>query len=57
MSGLFYARASTYLNRPSYLDEVSYQFLLHIKYLIDRDTGLWMHGWNFTGNGNYGRTW
>lgn len=55
MSGLFYARASTYLNRPSYLDEVSYQFLLHIKYLIDRDTGLWMHGWNFTGNGNYGK--
>ncbi len=55
MSGLFYARASAYLNRPSYRDEVSYQFLLHIKYLIDRDTGLWMHGWNFTGNGNYGK--
>ncbi|MEH0876139.1 glycoside hydrolase family 88 protein [Pectobacterium cacticida] len=55
MSGLFYARAGIYLGKPAYLDEISYQFLLHIKYLIDRETGLWMHGWNFTGDGNYGK--
>ncbi|PWC21665.1 glycoside hydrolase 105 family protein [Brenneria roseae subsp. roseae] len=54
MSGLFYARAGAYLNRPDYREEVSYQFLLHIKYLIDRQTGLWMHGWSFNGPGNYG---
>ncbi|WP_114194087.1 glycoside hydrolase family 88/105 protein [Edaphovirga cremea] len=54
MSSLFYARAGSYLARPAYSEEVTYQFLLHIKYLIDRKTGLWMHGWNFNEASNYG---
>ena len=39
MSGLFHARASQLLNKPHYMDDVAYQFLLHIKYLVDRRSG------------------
>ncbi|MFV0264955.1 MAG: glycoside hydrolase family 105 protein [Kluyvera sp.] len=54
MSGLFHARASQLLNKPHYMDDVAYQFLLHIKYLVDRRSGLWMHGWSFIDRNNYG---
>lgn len=54
MSGLFHARAALLLNKPQYMDDVTYQFLLHIKYLIDRRSGLWMHGWSFFERNNYG---
>ncbi|GHJ89713.1 hypothetical protein NliqN6_6115 [Naganishia liquefaciens] len=39
------------LNRPEYVEEAKYQFLLHINYLMDTTTGLWFHGWQFDGNG------
>lgn len=41
------------LNRPEYLEEARYQFMIHIKYLMDKRTGLWYHGWTFEGNHNY----
>lgn len=36
------------LNRPAYIEEAKFQFLLHIQYLMDTTTGLWFHGWEFT---------
>ncbi|MGC3961822.1 MAG: glycoside hydrolase family 88 protein [Rhodocyclaceae bacterium] len=47
MSGLFQAKAGALLGRPSYCDDVLYQFLLHAHFLIDRESGLWRHGWHF----------
>ena len=41
------------LNRPAYIDEAKRQFLVHIKYLCDRRTGLWFHGWTFDGRHNF----
>ncbi len=41
------------LNRPEYVEEAKYQFLTHIQYLMDRETGVWFHGWTFDGNHNF----
>ncbi|MGF1735914.1 glycoside hydrolase family 88/105 protein [Photobacterium satsumensis] len=41
------------LNRPEYVEEAKYQFLTHIQYLMDRETGTWFHGWTFEGNHNF----
>lgn len=35
------------LNRPHYIEEAKRQFMLHVNYLQDRQTGLWFHGWKF----------
>ncbi|QCT21868.1 glycoside hydrolase family 105 protein [Jejubacter calystegiae] len=43
------------LNRPEYVEEATYQFLMHVQYLMDRETGLWFHGWSFEGNHNFAR--
>lgn len=47
MTVLFLAHMGQILNRQDYVEEAIYQFLLHAKYLSDRDTGLWYHGWTF----------
>ncbi|MCG6266913.1 glycoside hydrolase family 88/105 protein [Vibrio furnissii] len=41
------------LDRPEYVEEAKYQFLTHIQYLTDRETGVWFHGWTFEGNHNF----
>lgn len=53
MTVLFLARAGRLFNRKDYLAESVRQFLVHIKYLADRKTGLWFHGWTFEGNHNF----
>jgi unsaturated rhamnogalacturonyl hydrolase len=53
MTVLFLAKMGVLLRRQDYIDESIRQFLLHIKYLHDRKTGLWFHGWNFTGRHNF----
>lgn len=35
------AKVGLVLNRPSYVEEAKRQFLIHIKYLTDVETGLW----------------
>ena len=55
MTGLFLGRAGVLLKHQPYLTEAERQFLLHTKYLVDRDTGLWYHGWTFLGRHNYGK--
>jgi len=55
MSVLPLAKIGKLLNRPEFVEEATYQFLLHTQYLMDRETGLWFHGWNFDGNHNFAR--
>ncbi len=53
MTVLFLAKMGQILGKKEYIEEAKYQFLLHIKYLVDRKTGLWFHGWTFNGNHNF----
>ena len=53
MAVLFLARMAVILERKEYMDEAEYQFLLHIKYLYDKSTGLWFHGWTFEKRNNF----
>lgn len=55
MTLLFLARSSKILNRPHYLDEVNFQLLNHIKYLFNKESGLFYHGYNFNLKHNYGK--
>src|ERR671920_758500 len=43
------------LGRPQYVSEATFQFLTHVTYLMDRETGLWFHGWSFDGNHNFAK--
>ncbi|WP_025680561.1 glycoside hydrolase family 105 protein [Paenibacillus massiliensis] len=54
MTVLFLAKAGAYFQRPAYIEEAKKQFLIHIKYLYDRHSGLFFHGWDFRGRHNYG---
>ncbi len=42
-------------NRPEYTEEATYQFLLHVQNLMDRETRLWFHGWTWQGRHNFAR--
>ena len=53
MTVLPLAKIGKLLNRLDYLEEAKHQFLIHIKYLQDKKSGLWYHGWTFEGNHNY----
>ena len=47
MTVMFMAKYGSIFGQQEYLEESEYQFLLHIKYLADRKTGFWYHGWSF----------
>jgi len=53
MAGLFLAKAGLVLGRPELVEEAKYQFLVHIKYLQDKLTGLFYHGWTFDYRNNF----
>lgn len=53
MSVLPLAKIGQLLGRPHYIEEARHQFLVHIKYLFDRKSGLWFHGWTFDGRHNF----
>ncbi|MGB8667294.1 MAG: glycoside hydrolase family 88 protein [Serratia inhibens] len=55
MSVLPLAKIGMLLDRPDYLEEAKYQFLVHAQHLMDRDSGLWFHGWTFDGSHNFAR--
>nr|WP_176086581.1 glycoside hydrolase family 88 protein [Martelella sp. HB161492] len=55
MSVLPLTKIGQVLNRPDYIEEAKYQFLIHTHYLADRATGLWYHGWSFDGNHNFAK--
>ena len=54
MSVLPLAKIGVLLNRTAYVEEAKRQFLLHIKYLVDRRTGLFYHGWTFIERNHFG---
>ena len=53
MSVLFLAKAGLVLGKPEWVEEAKYQFLIHMKYLQDKVTGLWCHGWTFDRRHNF----
>ncbi|MCX2724618.1 glycoside hydrolase family 88/105 protein [Roseibium salinum] len=55
MSVMPLAKIGLVLDRPEFVEEAKYQFLIHAQYLADTRTGLWFHGWTFDGNHNFAR--
>ena len=55
MTVLPLAKIGLLLDRPQYVREATFQFLTHVAYLMDRETGLWFHGWTFDGNHNFAK--
>jgi len=55
MTVLPLAKIGVLLDRPDYVREATFQFLTHVAYLMDRETGLWFHGWSFEGNHNFAK--
>lgn len=53
MTVLFLANMGRILQDDEMKAEAEYQFLLHDKYLCDRATGLWYHGWSFQEKNNF----
>lgn len=53
MTVLFLARMGELTGRRDYLDESVRQFLVHIQFLLDNETGLLFHGWTFDGHHNF----
>ena len=53
MTVLFLAKAGLVLGKKEWVEEAGYQFLIHIKYLQDKITGLWYHGWTFDRRHNF----
>lgn len=53
MTVLPLAKIGKLLNRPEYVEEATYQFLLHVQNLMDKETGLWFHGWSYDGHHNF----
>lgn len=53
MTVLFLANFGRIEGNNAYIEEAKYQFLIHIKYLADKKTGLWYHGWTFEDNHNF----
>ncbi len=53
MTVLFLANMGRIEGKEEYIREAERQFLLHAKYLADKKTGLWYHGWTFNGEHNF----
>ena len=54
MTVLFIARMGKLLGREDYLAESVRQYLIHIKYLTDKKTGLFNHGFDFNRRSSFG---
>ncbi|MDI4650069.1 glycoside hydrolase family 88/105 protein [Cohnella hashimotonis] len=58
MTVLFLGRMGMAMKREHYVQESVRQFLVHLKYLTDRETGLFYHGWSFARRDHYaGALW
>ncbi len=53
MTVLFLANMGRILGNREMEEEAEYQFLLHQKYLSDKVSGLWYHGWTFREKNNF----
>lgn len=54
MTVLFLNKMGQKYNRQDWIDESIHQVLMHIKYLFDKETGLFYHGWTFNEYNNFG---
>lgn len=54
MTVLFLARMGKLKDNRNYVGEAIHQYLIHIKYLYEKKTGLFYHGWSFIENSNFG---
>ena len=54
MTVLFLAKMGEVFGKEEYIEESIRQFLVHIKYLVDRKTGLLYHGWTFLEKNHFG---
>ena len=54
MTVLFLNKMGQKYQNTEWIDEGIHQVLMHIKYLYDRETGLFYHGWTFNENNNFG---
>lgn len=53
MTILFMAKMGVKYDNKNWREDALYQVLLHSKYLLDRETGLFYHGWEFGERGNF----
>lgn len=54
MTVLFLNKMGQQYNRQDWIDESIHQVLMHIKYLYDKKSGLFYHGWTFNERNNFG---
>lgn len=54
MTVLFLNKMGQKYKKQKWIDESIHQVLMHIKYLCDKDTGLFYHGWTFNEQNNFG---
>jgi len=54
MTVLFLNKMGHLYDRQDWVQEATKQVLVHIKYLYDKYTGLFHHGWTFEENSNFG---
>lgn len=54
MTVLFLNKMGQKYKRTDWVNESIYQMLVHIKYLYDKKSGLFYHGWSFNENSNFG---
>lgn len=54
MTVLFLNKMGQKYERKDWIEEAKHQVLIHIKYLYDKKTGLFYHGWTFNGRHNFG---
>jgi unsaturated rhamnogalacturonyl hydrolase len=53
MAALPLAKIGVLLDRPEYVAEARKQFGIHIKYLHDKETGMFFHAWTFVERDNF----
>lgn len=53
MSVLALAKIGILFDNADYMAEAERQFLVHCQFLMDKQTGLWYHGWTFAENHNF----
>lgn len=54
MTVLFLNKMGQKYHRQDWIDESIHQVLMHIKYLYDKQSGLFYHGWTFNERNNFG---
>jgi unsaturated rhamnogalacturonyl hydrolase len=53
MAVLPLAKIGMVLKKDEYISAAMSQFIIHAKFLMERDSGLWYHGWSFDKKGSF----